>query len=305
MLNRLKQSGLNLLVLAVSAAVFLAAFAVLTGFVNARTPETTTILVAAGTLRIGARIGPSDLREQTAYRDETTGWYFTADEAAALAGALVALPVRLGQPIPRDALIAPAAAGDRFSALLVDFPGHSLFPLPLDETNVIAPPASVFLPGDVVGLTVVIDNRPQPPATPTPGAFTFTIPGAVDEIPPGVIPTVLPPADPDEADLGEADRGFPPLAKDLFPGGVRVVAVQGLPEAPDPDDPATAFNAFDTPRMLILLIPDLDRELLSLALQQGDRIFVSLLGHADTAESTDGFTYWDFEAWFQADRSEP
>ncbi len=305
MLTRLKQSGLNLLVLGASAAVFLAAFAVLTGYARLRTPETATILVAARPLRIGDRIDTADLREQTAFLDETTGWYFTSDEAESLVGALVALPIHSSQPIPRDALIASAAAGDRFGALLADFPGHSLFPLPLDATNVTAPPAAVFLPGDVVGITVVIGDRPQPPATPTPGTFGFTIPGEVDEIPPGVLPTVLPPADPDEAGSEEAERGFPPLAKDLFPAGVRVVAVQGLPEPPDPDDPAPAFTGFDTPQMLILLVPDLERELLSLALQQGDRVFVSILGHTDTAGSTDGFTYWDFEAWFQADRTEP
>ncbi|HUF37839.1 MAG TPA: hypothetical protein VMN57_04900, partial [Anaerolineales bacterium] len=240
-----------------------------------------------------------DLREQSAFLDETTAWYFSADEADDLAGALVALPIRAGQPVPRDTLIAGAAAADRFGALLADFPGHSLFPLPLDQPNVIAPPAAAFLPGDVVGITVVIEHRPQPPASPTPDTFAFTLPGVVDEIPP-VLPTVLPPADPEEA-----ERGFPPLAKDLFPGGVRVITVQGLPEPPDPDDPAPAFSGFESPRMLILLVPDVDRELLSLAIQQGDRIFISLLGHADTAVTTAGFTYWDFEAWFREDRTEP
>jgi hypothetical protein len=238
--------------------------------------------------------------ERTVYLDETTGWYFAAEDKTALAGALVALPIRSGRPVPRESLIAGAAAADRFGALLADFPGHSLFPLPLDAANVIAPPAGVFLPGDVVGITVVIDNRPQPPATPTPGTFAFTIPDAADEATPGAIPTVLPPPDP-----GEAERGFPPLAKDLFPGGVRVVAVQGQPEPPDPDDPAPAFNAFDSPQMLILLVPDPDREILSLALQQGDQVFISLLGPAGTPDGTTGFTYWDFEAWFQADRQEP
>jgi hypothetical protein len=300
MLNRLKHSGLNLLVLAVSAAVFLAAFAVLTGFVRARTPETTTVLVAARPLGIGARIGANDLIEHTVFQDGAAGWYFSAAEKDALLGAYVALPVRNDQPVPRDSLISAAGAGERFGALLADFPGHSLFPLPLDAANVTAPPAAVFLPGDVVGITVVIDNRPPPAATPTPGSFSFSIPGAVDEIPPGAVPTVLPPSDP-----AEAERGFPPLAKDLFPGGVRVIAVQGLPEPPDPDDPAPAFTGLDAPQMLILLVPDLDRELLSLALQQGDRVFVSLLGHAETAGSTEGFTYWDFEAWFQSDRAEP
>ncbi|HUF38877.1 MAG TPA: SAF domain-containing protein, partial [Anaerolineales bacterium] len=223
MLTRIKQSGLNLLVLGASALVFVAAFGFLTGYAQLSTPETTTILVAARSLGIGDRINPADLREQSAFLDETTAWYFSADEADDLAGALVALPIRAGQPVPRDTLIAGAAAADRFGALLADFPGHSLFPLPLDQPNVIAPPAAAFLPGDVVGITVVIEHRPQPPATPTPDTFAFTLPGVVDEIPP-VLPTVLPPADPEEA-----ERGFPPLAKDLFPGGIRVITVQGLP----------------------------------------------------------------------------
>jgi hypothetical protein len=42
---------------------------------------------------------------------------------------------------------------------------------------------------------------------------------------------------------------------------------------------------------------------LSLALQQGDRLVVSLMARGDEAPSA-GFTYWDFEDLFKQDREE-
>jgi hypothetical protein len=55
--------------------------------------------------------------------------------------------------------------------------------------------------------------------------------------------------------------------------------------------------------MLILLIPNQSREVLSLALQQGDRLVVSLMARGDEAPSA-GFTYWDFEGLFKQDRED-
>jgi hypothetical protein len=55
--------------------------------------------------------------------------------------------------------------------------------------------------------------------------------------------------------------------------------------------------------MLILLVPNAAREVLSLALQQGDRLVVSLMARGED-DPTAGFTYWDFEDLFKADREE-
>lgn len=88
--------------------------------------------------------------------------------------------------------------------------------------------------------------------------------------------------------------------------GVRVIAVQGLPPSTDTSDTGDSGSSFSTtmqPRMLILLIPNAAREVLSLALQQGDRLVVSLMARGDDSP-TAGFTYWDFEDLFKADREE-
>jgi hypothetical protein len=101
-------------------------------------------------------------------------------------------------------------------------------------------------------------------------------------------------------------RALPPLAKDLFPMGVRVISVQGLPPAPDSTDTGnsgSSFTTFDKPQMLILLVPTASREVLSLALQQGDSLVVSLMARGDETP-TAGFTYWDFEDLFKTDREE-
>jgi hypothetical protein len=58
-----------------------------------------------------------------------------------------------GQPILRSAILAPAAEGTRLSAALANYPGYSLFPLPLDAMNLVAPDVSAFLPGDLVNIT--------------------------------------------------------------------------------------------------------------------------------------------------------
>jgi hypothetical protein len=96
---------------------------------------------------------------------------------------------------------------------------------------------------------------------------------------------------------------MPPLAKDLFPLGVRVIAVQGLPPQTEVDEAGgdSSFTTFDQPQMLILLVPNASREILALALQEGDRLVVSLMARGDDIP-TAGFTYWDFEDWFKMDR---
>ena len=86
--------------------------------------------------------------------------------------------------------------------------------------------------------------------------------------------------------------------------GVRVISVQGLPPQTsnsNSSDTSSSFTATTPAHMLILLVPNASREVLSLALQQGDRLVVSLMARGDD-KPTAGFTYWDFEDLFKSDR---
>lgn len=297
MLRRLQASSLNLLVLGTSAAIFIAAFLLLQAFTNARIPKSVRILIASRDIQVGERLGPGDFEEKTVFVDELTGQYIDAADAGTITGAYAALPIPAGRPIPRTDLISPDLPGERFSALLAQFPDHSLFPLPLDSTNITAPPVEWVRPGDLVGVTVVIRTRPPQQATPTPDSFSWTLPGpAPTSLPPLLVPSP-------ESDEADATRSFPPLAKDLFPGGVRVLGIRGLPQPENTEDGAPAFSGLRQQPMLILLLPEKARETLALALQQGDRLFVSLISHGTSGSPTGGFTYWDFEAWFREDRS--
>ena len=149
------------------------------------------------------------------------------------------------------------------------------------------------------GVTVVISTRPQQMSTPTAMPELILQPGTNAELT----------APPSPLDLEQADalsRAQPPLAKDLFPMGVRVIAVQGLPvqtDSTDENNSNASFNLQDQPQMLILLVPNASREVLSLALQQGDSLVVSLMARGDETP-TAGFTYWDFEDLFKQDRED-
>ena len=86
--------------------------------------------------------------------------------------------------------------------------------------------------------------------------------------------------------------------------GVRVISVQGVAlKADTTEEDGSSFNTLDQPKMLLLLVPNASREVLSLALQQGDRLVVSLMARGDESP-TAGFTYWDFEDLFKSDREE-
>ena len=297
MLKRIAGAGLNLVVLGVSVAVFLAAFFLLNALGTAQRPPTVEILAATRTLNVGEVIAPDSLEVKTVFQDDYASLYIPAEDVEGVAGGIVAQPIFSGQPVFRTAILAPAAEGTRLSATLAGYPGYSLFPLPLDAMNVVAPDLAAFLPGDLVGVTVVISSRPQQYSTPTPRPELILPDGAILE------PHATP--DPGESAIAEAqNRSFPPLAKDLFPMGVRVISVQGLPPATDTaDDGSSSFTTFDRPQMLILLVPHEAREVLSLALQQGDRLVVSLMARGEDIP-TAGFTYWDFEDLFKADREE-
>jgi hypothetical protein len=297
MLKRIASTGMNLVVLGVSVAVFLVAFFMLNALSTAQRPPTVEILSAARDLNIGDVISPDSLVVKTVFQDDNATLYIPAEEVEGVAGGIVAQPILAGQPIFRTAILAPAAEDTRLSAALADYPGHSLFPLPLDAMNVVSPDLAAFLPGDLVGVTVVIAARPQQFSTPTPMPELLLPADTLVE------PSVTP--DPGESAIADAQsRSFPPLAKDLFPMGVRVISVQGLPPATDStDDGSSSFSTFDQPQMLILLVPNQAREVLSLALQQGDRLVVSLMARGED-DPTAGFTYWDFEDLFKADREE-
>jgi hypothetical protein len=297
MLKRLMSTGINLVVLAVSVGVFLLAFVLLNVMGAAQRPPSVRVLSAARDLSIGEAITADTLVEKTVFKDDNAALYILAEEADGVVGGIVAQPIFAGQPVFRTTIIAKAAEDTRLSAVLAKYPGYSLFPLPLDGMNLVAPEAASFLPGDLVGVTVVISTRPQAQSTPTAGPEMSVVVGE------------QPTATPAPADVTKADalaRTFPPLAKDLFPAGVRVIAIQGLPVKTVTD----STNAADTGisdlsqnHILMLLIPNESREELSLALQQGDKLIVSLMARGDDKPSP-GFTYWDFEDLFKSDRNQ-
>ena len=298
MFKRLASTGLNLVALGVSVGIFLVAFFALSALGAAGRPPTVDILSATRDLNIGDVIAAEDLVVRKVFQDDNAGLYIPGEEAAGVIGGIVAQPIFTGQPIFRTTIVAPAAEGTRLSAVLAQYPGYSLFPLPLEAMNLVAPDVEAFLPGDLVGVTVVITSRPQQLNTPTPMPELILAPGY------GIEPTATPA--PEESAQAEAlSRALPPLAKDLFPMGVRVMAVQGLPPSTSEtsDSSGSAFSTASQPRMLILLIPNAAREVLSLALQQGDRLVVSLMARGDETP-TAGFTYWDFEDLFKHDREE-
>ncbi len=296
MLKRIASTGVNLVVLGVSVGIFLVAFIALNALGAAQKPPTISVLSATRDLNIGDVITAGDLAVKTVFQDDNASLYIPGEEVTGVVGGVVAQPIFNGQPIFRSAILARAAEGTRLSAVLAQFPGHSLFPLPLDAMNLVSPDAEAFLPGDLIGVTVVISTRPQQMSTPTPIPELVIDPGYNTE----------PTAQPSPLELEQADainRSLPPLAKDLFPMGVRVIAVQGLPQQTEPSEDSGSFNLDTQPKMLILLVPNQSREVLSFALQQGDRLVVSLMARGDETPSA-GFTYWDFEDLFKQDREE-
>ena len=295
MLKRIASTGVNLMVLGVSVGIFLVAFIALNALGAAQKPPTISVLSATRDLNIGDVITANDLVVKTVFQDDNASLYIPGEEVSGVVGGVVAQPIFSGQPVFRSAILAQAAEGTRHSAVLAQFPGHSLFPLPLDAMNLVSPDAEAFLPGDLIGVTVVISTRPQQMSTPTPMPELVIDPGYVE-----------PTAQPSPLELEQADalsRALPPLAKDLFPMGVRVIAVQGLPQQTESSEDSGSFNLDTQAKMLILLVPNESREVLSLALQQGDRLVVSLMARGDEVPSA-GFTYWDFEDLFKSDREE-
>jgi len=310
MLKRFMSSGINIAVLGVSVVLFLVALFGLLSIGNAQKPETIDILASANSLNIGDVISPNVLVIKTVFLDENADLYISADEGDSVSGSLAVLPIHAGQPIMKDQIISPVAEDTRLSAALASYTsGNSLFPFPLDAANVLAPDIQSFLPGDKVAITVVIARRPQEIETATPEPDYFTLPDEVFEAPtPEPAPAEETAVDQEKQALEE--RGYPPLAKDLFPEGALVISIQGLPPEQMDDGNlesttgtgGASYSSFSQPERLMLLIPDSAREELALALQQGNLLVVSLIKDG-TDEPSTGFTYWDFEDLFKAEHN--
>jgi hypothetical protein len=310
MLRRLAGTGLNVGVILISIVVFFVALFAMMGIANSQKPDTMDILAAAHDLSVGQSLTADDIVVKTVFVDSNAEMYIPAtDEGiASLSGGVVVVPVFVGQPIQRTSIVAQVAGDTRLSAVLVNYPaGGSLFPLPLDFSNVVAPDIETFMPGDLVNITVVISSRPQPPSTPT--VMPEFITGDTPYI--GIAPQVIATPIPYETELDKAKALlYPPMSKDMFPEGIRVMAVQGAPMRVDPGvstqdtiDPAAGYIAFNKPKVLVLLIPNGKREELALALQEGDLLVVSLLARGD-GSPTEGFSYWDLEEWMKGQRED-
>ena len=309
-LRRIGGAGVNVGVLVISIAVFFIALFAVLGIANSQKPDTIEILAAAHDLNVGDKLTSNDFVVKTVFVDDNTSMYIKAkeNEIASTLNGIVVIPVFVGQPIQRTSIVASSAEGTRLSAVLASYPqGGSLFPLPLDFSNVVAPNIDSFKPGDLINITVVISSRPQPPSTPTVMPEFITGDYPYDPIAPQVIATTIPM----ETELDKAKALlYPPMSKDMFPEGIRVVEVQGNTELIDPAaaqqdtvDPAAGYIDFNKPKVLILLVPDDKREELSLALQEGDLLVVSLLARGNDAATT-GFSYWDYEELLKSQREE-
>jgi len=309
-LRRIGGAGVNVGVLVISIVVFFIALFAVLGIANSQKPDTMEILAAAHDLNVGDRLTSNDFVVKTVFVDDNTSMYVEANETeiASTLNGIVVIPIFVGQPIQRTSIVAGSAESTRLSAVLASYPtGGSLFPLPLGFANVVAPNIDSFKPGDLINITVVISSRPQPPSTPTVMPEFITGDDPYLPIAPQVVATPIPLNT--EIDKAKALL-YPPMSKDMFPEGIRVIEVQGNTELVDPAaaqqdtvDPAAGYIEFNKPKVLILLVPDDKREELSLALQEGDLLVVSLLATGDDGP-TAGFSYWDYEELLKSQREE-
>jgi hypothetical protein len=310
LIRRIGGTGVNIGVLVISIAVFFVALFAVMGIANSQKPDTMEILAAAHDLTVGDTLAANDLVTKTVFVDDNALLYIEANEdgIASTLNGIVVVPIFVGQPIQRTSIVAGSAESARLSAVLVSYPeGGSLFPLPLDFSNVIAPNIDSFMPGDLINITVVISSRPQPPVTPT--VLPEFITGDAPYLP--IAPQVVATSIPMDTEIDKAKALlYPPMSKDLFPQGIRVIEIQGGTELLDADaaqqntvDPAAGYIDFNKPKVLILLVPDDKREELALALQEGDLLVVSLLARGHDGPTT-GFSYWDYEELLKREREE-
>ena len=112
MLKRIASTGVNLVVLGVSVAVFLIAFLALNALGAAQRPPTVSVLSATHDLNIGDVITPSDIAVKTVFKDDNASLYIPGEEVSGVVGGVVAQPIFKDQPIFRSAILAQAAEGD-------------------------------------------------------------------------------------------------------------------------------------------------------------------------------------------------
>ena len=302
--KRLAKAGVNILVIIIAIAVFVVAFLVMTTINQAQKPKTVDVVAAAHDMSFGDPITEKDLVTISVYQDKLASYYIPADQAGEIVGGYAAMPFFAGQPIYRSSILASAGDATRLSAVLAKYPGYSLFPLPLDAANVVAADLNSYLPGDLVSVTVVIDSRPQPPTTPTPMLNTEGN---------AMLLTPTPVSQAESAVQEALDRSYPPMSKKLFPQGGRIVAVQGIQVNTVQNNSAASSSSSSSkssdltyvdpnqPKRLILLVPSESIEALALGLQTGDMVVVASVTQGQ-ADSTAGFTYWDFEEMFRIER---
>ncbi len=282
MIRRLSSSLGGLGVVAISAAVFVASFLLLQSISATARPPEVELLAAARDLPAGTTLTEKDLKVIRAFRDEASAAFVPAEEITRTVGGLLAMPVQAGNPIPRDALLAPA--GGRFSALLADAPGHAAFPLFLDEPNIASPPIETFRPGDIVGILAVVAHEPTRLEAPAASELLSVTPQPTPMATPAALTTTLP------------VTVRIPVAKSLFPQGVQVLVA--LSPRTDPE-----LGAVSGRPTLILRVPAGELERLALTLQQAEKVFVVHLGRAEgLPERTPAFTFDDFLAQMEEDR---
>ena len=84
MLKRIASTGVNLVVLGVSVAIFLAAFLALNALGAAQRPPTLSVLSAARDLNIGDVVGAEDVVVRTVFQDDLAALYIPTEEVAAV-----------------------------------------------------------------------------------------------------------------------------------------------------------------------------------------------------------------------------
>lgn len=302
----MKKLGSNWLVLIGAILVGVLAFIAAIAVGNSQKPSTVSVLAATRDLNVGDVIQATDLTSVNVYKDASTSYYITADQQSTLVGGYVAIPILSGQPVARQNIIASAGVGERLSASLAKWgANYRLFTIPLDATNIVSPTVDAFMPGDLIGITMTMSQQPQEPATPTP------TPGGPIVASSTPVPITIPPVN--EAQVDAESRIYPPLAADLFPGGLRVIATYGKSTAVEAAPTAssggtssmyqTSSSGVNQPTYIVALVPQDKVEELSFALMSSDKVYISLMA-VGSDKTTTSFSYWDLEDLLKSQRDQ-
>lgn len=290
----LKRFG-NVGTIVVSLVVFAIAFIALLAIGSMQKPETVDVIVASRDLNIGDVISPDNVTTKTIVKDDNAVKYIPVNQADKYYGGVITLPFYTGQPVYASAVVTVDQNDSRIVAVTQKYGDGVIFPLALDEPNIVSPDVTSFMPGDVIGVSVVIGTRPQAKPTPMP-EVPYGYLGQPLMTQPTAIVAVAPEPTKEKTPLEEAlDRVYPPIAKDLFPGGLKVISVQGLPDKSDSEASSSVVLSQTQKRpVLLILVPKNKIEEFSLSLQQASRVYVTLMARG-TDGQTYGYSYWDFE----------